>query len=366
MRYIYQQAGWPKFTWKHELVDVPLAAVRHRQGRLLGRMESLGFSQRDEAILQALTQDVLKSGEIEGERLSAEQVRSSIARKLGLDIVGLVPSDRGVDGVVEMAMEATQNYAMPLTAERLFAWHSLLFAGAAGKQNLGVWRDDANGPMQVVSGAIGRERVHFEAPPAGNIPAEMELFLEWVNLSGGVDPVLRAAIAHFWFVTIHPFDDGNGRIARAIADWALAGAENTSLRFYSMSAQIRRERGAYYDMLESAQKGGLDITEWLLWFLGCLDRAIAGTELSLAGVFRKEQFWKTYAGMALNDRQRSMLNKLLDGFNGKLTSTKWAALAKCSQDTAQRDIQQLIDKGIMVKSAGGGRSTSYTLKLSGA
>ena len=364
MRYIYQQAGWPRFTWKHELIDVPLAAARHRQGRLLGRMESLGFPQRDEAILQALTQDVLKSGEIEGERLSAEQVRSSIARKLGMDIAGLVPSDRGVDGVVEMAMEATQNYAKPLTAERLFAWHSLLFVGTSGKNRPGAWRDDAKGPMQVVPGAIGRERVHFEAPPAGIIPAEMELFLEWVNRAGGVDPVLRAAVAHLWFVTIHPFDDGNGRMARAISDWALAGAENTSLRFYSMSAQIRRERNAYYDMLETTQKGELDITAWLLWFLGCLDRAVAGTELSLAGVFRKEQFWKIYAGIAFNDRQRLMLNKLLDGFNGKLTSTKWAALAKCSQDTAQRDIQQLIDNGVMVKSACGGRSTSYALKLS--
>jgi Fic family protein len=368
MKYIYQQAGWPKFTWKHELIDVPLAALRHRQGRLLGRMESLGFPQRDEAVLQALTQDVLKSGEIEGERLSAEQVRSSIARKLGLAIAGLVPSDRGVDGVVEMPMEATQNYAKPLTAERLFAWHALLFSGAAvgaGKLKVGTWRDDAKGPMQVVSGALGRERVHYEAPPAGNIPAEMDLFLEWVNRAGGVDPVLRAAVAHLWFVTIHPFDDGNGRIARAIADWALAGAENTSLRFYSMSAQIRRERGAYYDLLETTQKGELDITDWLLWFLGCLDRAMAGTELSLAEVFRKEQFWKTYAGLTLNDRQRFMLNKLLDGFNGKLTSTKWAALAKCSQDTAQRDIQHLVDSGVMVKSAGGGRSTSYALKLAG-
>jgi len=364
MQYIYQQPGWPKFSWNHGLIDVPLAALRHRQGRLLGRMESLGFPQRSEAVLQTLTQDVLKSGEIEGERLSAEQVRSSIARRLGMDIAGLIPADRGVDGVVEMALEATQNYSKPLTVERLFAWHALLFTGAsgAGKLNIGTWRDDAKGPMQVVSGGIGRERVHYEAPPAQSVPAEMDLFLEWVNRAGGVDPVLRAAVAHLWFVTIHPFDDGNGRIARAIADWALAGAENTSLRFYSMSAQIRRERGAYYDLLEAVQKGSLDITEWLLWFLGCLDRAIAGTEISLAGVFLKEQFWKTYVGLSFNARQRLMLNKLLDGFNGKLTSTKWAALAKCSQDTAQRDIQQLIDNGVMVRSPGGGRSTSYTLK----
>lgn len=363
--YIYQQPGWPKFFWNHEIIAAPLAAVRHRQGRLLGRMESLGFPQRDEAVLETLTLDILKSSEIEGEMLSAEQVRSSIARRLCMDIAGLIPADRRVEGVVEMALEATQNYAKPLTAERLFNWHSLLFPAAAygaNKLKIGTWRDDAKGPMQVVSGAIGRERVHYEAPPAGSIPAEMDSFIEWVNRTGGIDPVLRAAVAHLWFVTIHPFDDGNGRIARAIADWALAGAENTSRRFYSMSAQIRRERNAYYEMLENTQKGALDITEWLRWFIACLDRAVEGTEISLAGVFRKEQFWKTYAGISLNDRQRLMLNRLLDGFKGKLTSTKWAALAKCSQDTAQRDIQYLIDKSILVKDSGGGRSTSYSLK----
>jgi len=364
-RYVYQQPGWPKFFWNHEIIDIPLAALRHRQGLLLGRMESLGFPQRDEAVLQALTLDVLKSSEIEGEQLNAEQVRSSIARRLGMDIAGLLPVDRRVDGVVEMSLEATQNYAKPLTAERLFNWHSLLFptgAFGADKLKIGTWRDDAKGPMQVVSGAIGRERVHYAAPPAASIPAEMDSFMEWANRTGGIDPVLRAAVAHFWFVTIHPFDDGNGRIARAIADWALAGAENTSRRFYSMSAQIRRERNAYYDMLESTQKGALDITDWLRWFIACLDRAIEGAEVSLAGVFRKEQFWKAYSGISLNDRQRLMLNKLLDGFNGKLTSTKWAALSKCSQDTAQRDIQRLIDKGILTKAPGGGRSTSYSLK----
>ncbi len=362
--YIYQQPGWPKFSWSNEIIAAPLAAVRHRQGHLLGRMESLGFSQRDEAVLQTLTLEILKSSEIEGEMLSAEQVRSSIARRLGMDIAGLIPADRRVDGIVEMALEATQNYAKPLTKERLFSWHSLLFPSGAYDANtlkIGIWRDDAKGPMQVVSGAIGRERVHYQAPPAISLPAEMHLFLEWINQTGGIDPVLRAAVAHLWFVTIHPFDDGNGRIARTVADWALARAENTSRRFYSMSAQIRRERNAYYEILEKTQKGPLDITEWLGWLIGCFDRALEGTAVSLAGVFRKEQFWKNYTGISFNGRQRLILNKLLDGFKGKLTSTKWAALAKCSQDTAQRDIQDLIGKSIMIKDSGGGRSTSYSL-----
>jgi Fic family protein len=282
-----------------------------------------------------------------------------------MEIAGLVPADRRVDGVVEMSLEATLNFAQPLTVERLFNWHTLLFpagAGGTGKLKVGVWRDDANGPMQVVSGAIGSERVHYEAPPADKIPAEMAAFLEWVNRTGGTDPVLRAAVAHLWFVTLHPFDDGNGRIARAVADWALARSENTSRRFYSMSAQISRERKVYYDLRESTQKGTLDITEWLQWFLGCLDRAIEGTEISLGAVFRKERFWKNCATIPLNERQRSMFNRLLDGFSGKLTSTKWAALANCSQDTAQRDLQDLVEKGIMLKAPAGGRSTSYSLK----
>ena len=364
-RYIYQQENWPEFFWNNEIIAAPLAAVRHRQGLLLGRMEALGFPQRDEAILQTLTSDVLKSSEIEGELLDEQQVRSSIARRLGMDIAGLIPADRRVDGIVEMSLEATQNYAQSLTTERLFRWHTLLFpSGKIGmnKLKIGTWRDDSKGPMQVVSGAIGRERVHYEAPSADKIPAEMSAFLEWANQTDGIDPVIRAAVAHLWFVTLHPFDDGNGRIARAIADWALARSENTSRRFYSMSAQIRKERNAYYDMLERTQKGTLDITEWLQWFIGCLDRAIEGTEISLSAVFKKELFWKGYAGISLNDRQRLMLNKMLDGLKGKLTSTKWAALAKCSQDTAQRDIQDLIDKGVVVKDAGGGRSTSYSLK----
>jgi Fic family protein len=324
-------------------------------------MESLGLSQRNEAILQTHTLDVLKSSEIEGEMLDAQQVRSSVARKLGLDIAGLVTSDRQVDGVVEMSLDASQNFREPLTTERLFRWHTLLFPRGVEKLKIAIWRDDAMGPMQVVSGGIGHERIHYEAPAAHLIPSEISAFLDRANGPDDTDPVIRAAIMHLHFVTIHPFDDGNGRIARAIADLGLARSENTGCRFYSMSAQIRKERKSYYDILERSQKGTLDITEWLRWFIACLDRALAGAEQALATVFSKEHFWKTYAAISINERQRSMLNKMLDGFNGKLTSTKWAILAKCSQDTAQRDILDLIEKGIMTKEAGGGRSTSYSL-----
>ena len=361
-RYIHQLSDWPKFRWSQDALAEPLAAAHLRQGRLIGKMESLGFSQRDEAMLQALTLDVLKSSEIEGEILNAEQVRSSIARKLGMDIAGLVPADRGVDGVVAMILEATQKFAEPLTAQRLFGWHKELFPNPGGKIKVGGWRDDALGPMQVVSGAIGNGRVHFEAPPAALVDSEMAAFLDWANRAGDIDPLLRAAQAHLWFVTIHPFDDGNGRIARAIADWALARSEKSSQRFYSMSAQIQRERKQYYAILEQTGKGSLDVTDWMSWFLGCFDRAIDGAEKSLAIVFKKELFWKTNAAVSTNERQRLMLNKLLDGFTGKLTTTKWAVLAKCSQDTAQRDIVDLIDHGILLKDSGGGRSTSYSLK----
>lgn len=360
--YIHQQPGWPKFHWNQETLAEPLAAVRLRQGRLIGRMESLGFPQRDEAMLQAITLDVLKSSEIEGEILNPEQVRSSIARRLGMDIAGLAPADLRVDGVVEMMLEATQNYAKPLTIKRLFGWHTALFANAGGKIRVGAWRDDAQGPMQVVSGAMGRERVHYEAPQAERLNSEMTAFLDWANRTGDIDPVLKAAQAHLWFVTIHPFDDGNGRIARAIADWALARSENSSQRFYSMSARIELERKDYYNILERTQKATLDVTEWMEWFLGCLDRTIAGTERALAAVFKKDRFWKTHAAVPINERQRLMLNKLLDGFEGKLTSTKWATLTKCSQDTAQRDIIDLIEHGILIKDNAGGRSTSYSLK----
>ncbi|HAF94888.1 MAG: cell filamentation protein Fic [Elusimicrobia bacterium GWC2_51_8] len=364
--YIYQESDWPKFHWDRDVIALPLAAVHNRQGRLFGRMESLGFPQRDAAVLGTLTSDVIKSSEIEGEVLNTQQVRSSIARRLGMEIAGMVPADRRVDGVVEMALEAAQNYNKPLTKERLFQWHTLLFtpeSSGTARIKTGAWRDDAKGPMQVVSGAIGGENVHYQAPSAELLPAEMDAFLKWVNTTGDEDPLLKAAIAHLWFVTIHPFDDGNGRIARAIADWALARAEASPRRFYSMSAQIRKERNKYYSILEQTQKGGLDITEWLSWFIGCLARAIEDTENSLSIVFRKDRFWKTYASCELNERQRLMINKLPDGFTGKLTSTKWAKIADCSQDTAQRDIMDLVEKGIMRKDSAGGRSTSYSILL---
>ena len=341
-----------------------MAEIRHRQGRLLGRMEGLGFALQKEAELETLMLDVLKSSEIEGEYLNPGQVRSSIARRLGMDAGGAEPADRQVEGVVEMMLDATQNLAAPLSADRLFAWHAALFpTGRSGMRKLivGAWRDDSTGPMQVVSGPVGREDVHYEAPAARRLDAEMSRFIAWANEDDPTDAVLRAALAHLWFVTIHPFDDGNGRVARAIADWQLARSENSAQRFYSMSAQIRHERNDYYDVLERTQKGTLDITPWLQWFLGCLGRAFVGTQTTLAAVLRKARFWERAAGLSLNDRQRAMLNRLLDGFEGKLTTQKWARLARSSHDTALRDIQGLIDRGLLKKDAGGGRSTSYSL-----
>ena len=364
MSYIHQRDDWPDFRWNDAQLAARLAAVRHRQGRLIGRMEAIGFSLREEAVLQTLTEDVIQSSEIEGEHLDREQVRSSIARRLGMDVAGLVPSDRNIEGVVEMMLDATQRYAEPLTDERLFGWHAALFpTGRSGMTRItvGNWRDDASGPMQVVSGPIGRERVHYEAPPADRLDGEMGGFLAWFEGENATDPVLKAALAHLWFVTIHPFDDGNGRIARAIADMALARSEGSAQRFYSMSAQIRAERRAYYDILELTQKGDLDITPWLTWFLDCLDRAFDGTEQILASVFRKASFWETHAVTPMNDRQRAMANRLLTGFEGKLTTSKWAKIAKCSQDTALRDIEELVRHGVLVKGEGGGRSTNYVM-----
>ncbi|NNN07188.1 MAG: Fic family protein [Elusimicrobia bacterium] len=362
-RYIHELPDWPRFHWEAESFTEMLAQVRLRQGRLIGKMESLGFSQRDEAVLQALTQDVVKSSEIEGESLDPRQVRSSIARRLGMDIAGLRPADRRVEGVVQMMLEATQNFAQPLTKQRLFRWHEELFPVVPRHVRVGAWRDDAKGPMQVVSGPMGRERVHYEAPPASRVDDEMAAFFQWANGAVDIDPLLKAAKAHLWFITIHPFDDGNGRIARAIADWALARSENSARRYYSLSAQIRHERKGYYEILERMQKGTLDVTDWMRWFLDCLDRAIAGAEAALTAVLEKDRFWKSHVHLALNQRQRLMLNKLLDGdFAGKLTSTKWAKLAKCSQDTAQRDIVDLIEHSILMKDSAGGRSTSYSLK----
>jgi Fic family protein len=362
--YIHELHNWPHFTWHHGKLTERLAAVRHKQGRLLGRMEELGFTLRSEATLESLTEEVVKSNDIEGEMLDRTQVRSSIARRLRIDIGALASADRHVEGVVEMILDATERFAEPLTEERLFGWHAMMFPTgprAIAPIIVGAWRDDRLGPMQVVSGPEGRKRVHYEAPVAARLKQEMDAFLNWFNAESRLDPVLKAALAHFWFVTIHPFDDGNGRIARAIGDMALARSENSAHRFYSMSAQIRQERHAYYDILETTQQGDLDITDWLDWFLGCLDRAFERTESTLALVLGKARFWNLHAGARLNERQIKMINRLLDGFEGKLTSSKWAKLAKCSQDTAGRDIGDLMERGILAKNAAGGRSTSYSL-----
>lgn len=341
-----------------------LAQVRNKQGRLKGYMDLLGFNLRSEASLQSLTLDVLKSSEIEGEILPSDQVRSSIARRLGMDIAGLVPADRTVEGVVDMMLDATQNYRHKLSKDRLFAWHAALFpSGRSGLHKIvvGDWRDAAKGPMQVVSGAMGKEKVHFEAPEAERLKKEMSNFLKWFNAADSTEPVLKSAIAHLWFVTIHPFDDGNGRIARAIADLQLTRADADAQRFYSMSAQIRVERKAYYLILEQTQKGNLDITDWLLWYLNCLDRALNTTDKKLKNVILKTKFWDQHSNTIINERQRLMINKLFDGFEGKLNSSKWAKMTKCSADTALRDIQDLIKKQILKKEEAGGRSTNYHL-----
>lgn len=362
--YIHQLEAWPAFWWDEHRLIGRLGAVRHQQGRLFGRMEALGFDSRSEAALATLTEDVVTSSAIEGESLDKDQVRSSIARRMGLEVGGAHREDRHVDGVVEMTLDATQNFAAPLTAARLFGWHAALFpTGHSGmtKITVGGWRTREADPMQVVSGAYGRQKVHFEAPAGDRVADEMARFLAWFNGQAALDPVLKAAVAHLWFVTIHPFEDGNGRIARTIADMALARSEGSSQRFYSLSSQIRVERKAYYDTLEASQKGDLDITPWLTWFLDCLQRALDGAETLLGAVLDKAAFWKGVAGQPLNARQRQMLNRLLDGFEGKLTSSKWAALTKTSPDTALRDISNLVARGLLVREAGGGRSTSYAL-----
>ena len=363
-RYIHELKDWPRFRWDYQRLAEKLGNVRHRQGRLIGRMEGLGFQLRAEATLQTLTEEVLKSSEIEGEILDRDQVRSSIARRLGMDIGGLTPVERNVEGVVEMMLDATQHYAKRLTSQRLFGWHAALFPAARSgmtKITVGGWRSDKSGPMRVVSGPIGREHVHYQAPAASELRVEMKQFLDWFNQDDATDLVLKAGIAHLWFVTIHPFDDGNGRIARAIADMMLARSDNSSQPFYSMSAQIRQERKAYYDILERTQKGELEITPWLEWFLDCLGRAFDRADTTLAAVLKKARFWEKYANTSFNDRQKKILNQMLNGFEGKLTSSKWAKLAKCSQDTALRDIEDLLRKGVLAKDAAGGRSTNYSL-----
>mgnify|MGYP003818955639 FL=1 len=363
--FIHQSDNWPNFSWKLEEFINLLSEVRNLQGRIMGRMESLGFDLRNEATLETLTLDVLKSTEIEGEYLNPDQVRSSIARRLGLEIAGSVESDRNVDGVVEMMLDATQNCFKPLTAERLFDWHAALFpTGRSGMYKITVanWRTDSTGPMQVVSGAMGKEKVHFQAPDSSLVESEMSRFLDWFNKSSELDLVLKASVAHLWFVTIHPFDDGNGRITRALTDMLLAQSDRSSQRFYSMSAQIRLERKQYYEILEKTQKGNLDITDWIKWFLNCLLNALKSTDTILNRVLFKADFWTRHAKTIMNERQKKLLNKILDGFEGKLTSSKWAKIAKCSKDTAIRDINDLINKNILKKDEAGGRSTNYELK----
>lgn len=362
--YIYENPEWPHFTWDYEKIYELLTPIRHQQGRLIGQMEALGFQFQEQAVLQTLTQDVLKSSEIEGEILDSDEVRSSIARRLGMDIGGLIATSRDVDGIVDMMLNATRYYNTPLTKERLFSWHASLFpSGQSGliKIKVGGWRNDAYGPMQVVSGAYGREHIHYQAPAAEKLDHEMTLFLKWFNQTTELDLVLKAALSHLWFVTIHPFDDGNGRIARAIADMALAQSEQSSQRFYSLSSQIRLERNTYYKILERTQKGSLEVTPWLEWFLDCLLKAIQGSDKTLQIILYKARFWEKLATLAINTRQRKILNLMLDGFEGKLTTSKWAKLAKCSQDTAYRDIIDLINQGILVINPEGGRSTSYSL-----
>ena len=357
--YIWQQTDWPDFTWDDAKLSYKLGRVRGLQGRLVGRMSALGFDLKNSAMLDALTADITKSSEIEGEILNVDQVRSSVARHLGIEIEGLPEADRYIDGVVQVMIDATQNYMQPLTAERFFNWHAALFpTGRSGVYKITVadWRQGAE-PMQVISGAMGKEKIHYQAPDSDHVPYQMKLFLEWVNGNQKIDPVLKAAIAHLWFVTIHPFDDGNGRISRTITDLFLARADEMPHRFYSMSAEIRKQRKRYYEMLEKTQKGSLDITNWLEWFLDCLEAALLDTEKSISTILQKAAFWDKYRLVSMNERQIKMVNLFWDGFDGKLTSSKWAKITKCSPDTALRDIQDLITKGVFRKTDEGGRST---------
>ncbi len=401
MMYTWEQQDWPAFTWSKQSLAATLNQAHTAHGRLLGNMEALGFLQRGEANLRALTEDVIRSSAIEDESLDLHQVRSSIARRLGMDVAGLVPSSHHVDGVVQMMLDATVDFDEPLTKARLFAWHAALFptgrsgmhklimgdwcgtpatstegakhpcsakqgalktdANSLGTSFLEDWRDDHDGPIQVISGPHARLRVHYEAPPAACVPSEMQKFLTWFENSSELDPFVKAGLAHLWFVTIHPFEDGNGRIARAIADMSLARAADSSKRFYSMSAQILLERKQYYGQLESTQKSDVDVTQWLSWFLDCLVRSIGSARMTLKSVLQKAQFWQHFSQAQFNKRQVAILNRLLDGFDGNMTTSKWAKIAKCSQDTAHRDILALIEQGVMKKDTAGGRSTSYSL-----
>ena len=362
--YIWREDDWPQFRWDAQALLMPLAEARHKQGHLLGQMQRLGFDLQCEAELRATTEDVIKTSEIEGERLDMASVRSSVARRLGLPDGGLLPPDRKIDGIVEMMLDALRNHAIPLAQQRLFGWHAALFpTGWSGlhKITIGDWRTDSAGPMQVVSGPIERPKVHYEAPPAKRVGSEIEQFLVWFNQTPPMDGLLRSAIAHLWFVTIHPFDDGNGRIARTIADLALAQMEGTGQRFYSMSAQIQRERGHYYEILERTQRGSLDITAWLSWFVQCYGRAIDAAEVAAQGVLGKAEFWRRFTSEPMSARQKAVLNRFMDGFEGNLSAKKWAAIGKCSVDTAQRDINDLLERGVLVRNPGGSKRTSYSV-----
>ena len=362
--YIWQAPDWPQWRYDLAVLARPLVEVSRAQGLLLGRLADVGAATRDQANLLALTDDVVKTSEIEGEHLNVASVRSSIARRLGVDIGALAPVDRHVEGVVEMVLDATANCQQPVTDERLFGWHAALFpTGYSGmaRIKLAAWRDDVTGPMQVISGPMGRQKLHFEAPPADRLPSEMARFLDWLNADSDVLPLLRAGLGHLWFITLHPFDDGNGRIARAVGDLLLARADHSPQRFYSLSAQIQRDRKAYYEILERTQKGDMDVTDWLVWFLESLQRALDQAHQNLDAVLTKARFWQRWAATPLNERQVKVLNRLLDGFDGKLTSSKWAAISKCSADTALRDINGLLVRGVLRKTAGGGRSTGYEL-----
>jgi Fic family protein len=365
MAFIHETKGLPNLDWDAGEVTPGLVRARHKQGLLLGRMRQLGFALQTEAAVEVLTSDVVQSSAIEGERLDQADVRSSIARRLGLPDGVARRANRDVEGVVEVMLDATRNPTQPITERRLCGWHAALFpVGYSGTRPIavGTWRPVEAGPMQVVSGPIGRERVHFEAPPAERVPREMARFIEWCNAEDGVDPVLRAAVAHFWFVTIHPFEDGNGRLARALADLFLARADGCPERFYSMSTRIEAERKDYYRILERTQRGGLDITPWMTWFVGCLDRAIDQADSLTSGVLRKAAVWRrVHDGPPVNERQRRVVNRLLDGFEGFLTTSKYARIARCSTDTALRDIGDLVERGVLIRNAAGGRSTSYRM-----
>jgi len=360
-KYIYEYNNWPDFTWNEKEIQVILGKIRHLQGKLFGQISALGFSVKEETMLSALTLDVLKSSEIEGESLNYEQVRSSIARKLGLNYAGMIYSSRNVEGVVEMMLDATQNYRQILDEERLFGWHAALFpTGRSGMYeiNTASYRKKI---MQIVSGPMGKEKIHYQAPSPDKVKEEMDVFLSWFNKDTKIDLVIKSAIAHFWFIIIHPFDDGNGRIARALSDLLLARSEESPQRFYSLSSQMLLERKNYYDILQKIQYKNGDITEWILWFLNCLFRALKSTEETIEKVLHKAEFWDKHKETILNSRQRVMINKLLDGFTGKLKSSKWAKITKCSSDTALRDIKDLIEKGILKQEKSGGRSTNYEL-----